>query len=67
MHTVPLKLVTIVAEPVLEERIAEALHRLGIGDARPGIGQQALVRVELSDQRREQSLCKLHHIFPLDE
>jgi len=29
MHTVPLKLVTIVAEPVLEERIAEALHRLG--------------------------------------
>lgn len=29
METVPLKLVTIVAEPVLEERIVEALHRLG--------------------------------------
>jgi nitrogen regulatory protein PII len=29
MQTVPLKLVTIVAEPVLEERIVEALHRLG--------------------------------------
>lgn len=29
MHTVPLKLVTIVAEPVLEERLVDALHRLG--------------------------------------
>lgn len=29
MHTVPLKLVTIVAEPVLEQRIAESLRRLG--------------------------------------
>jgi len=29
MRTVPLKLVTIVAEPVLEERLLEALHRLG--------------------------------------
>lgn len=29
MHTVPLKLVTIVAEPVLEEQLAELLHRLG--------------------------------------
>lgn len=29
MDTVPLKLVTIVAEPVLEERLVEALHRLG--------------------------------------
>lgn len=29
IHTVPLKLVTIVAEPVLEERIVRALHELG--------------------------------------
>lgn len=29
MDTVALKLVTIVAEPVLEERLVEALHRLG--------------------------------------
>jgi len=29
MQTVGLKLVTIVAEPVLEERLIEALHRLG--------------------------------------
>lgn len=29
MRTVPLKLVTIIAEPVLEERLVEALHRLG--------------------------------------
>jgi len=29
MGTVGLKLVTIVAEPVLEERLVEALHRLG--------------------------------------
>lgn len=29
MHTVPLKLVTIVAEPVLEEQLVELLHRLG--------------------------------------
>lgn len=29
MRTVPLKLVTIVAEPVLEERMLEALRRLG--------------------------------------
>lgn len=29
MHTVGLKLVTIVAEPVLEEQIVELLHRLG--------------------------------------
>lgn len=29
MHTVALKLVTIVAEPVLEEQLVELLHRLG--------------------------------------
>lgn len=29
MHTVALKRVTIIAEPVLEERLVEALHRLG--------------------------------------
>lgn len=29
MQTVPLKLVTVVAEPVLEERLVEAIHRLG--------------------------------------
>ena len=29
MQTVPLKLVTVVAEPVLEERIVELLYRLG--------------------------------------
>ena len=29
MHTVPSKLVTIVAEPVLEEQIVAELHRLG--------------------------------------
>lgn len=29
MQTVALKLVTIVAEPVLEERLVESLHRLG--------------------------------------
>jgi len=29
MQTVSLKLVTIVAEPVLEERLIEALHQLG--------------------------------------
>jgi nitrogen regulatory protein P-II 2 len=29
MQTVGLKLVTIVAEPVLEERLIEAVHRLG--------------------------------------
>lgn len=29
MRTVALKLVTIVAEPVLEERLLEALHQLG--------------------------------------
>jgi len=29
MHTVPLKLVTIVAEPVLEERLVAELHGLG--------------------------------------
>ncbi len=29
MNTVPLKLVTIVAEPVLEEQITDVLHRLG--------------------------------------
>ena len=29
MHTVSLRLVTIVAEPVLEEQIVELLHRLG--------------------------------------
>lgn len=29
MHTVPLKLVTIVAEPVLEERLIAELQRLG--------------------------------------
>jgi nitrogen regulatory protein P-II 2 len=29
MHTVPLTLVTIVAEPVLEEQLVELLHRLG--------------------------------------
>ena len=29
MHTVPLKLVTIVAEPVLEERLITELQRLG--------------------------------------
>jgi nitrogen regulatory protein PII len=29
MHTVPLKLVAIVAEPVLEERIVKTLHELG--------------------------------------
>lgn len=29
MHTVALKLVTIVAEPVLEEQIVALLHRLG--------------------------------------
>jgi len=29
MHTVPAKLVTIVAEPVLEEQLTVELHRLG--------------------------------------
>ena len=29
MHTVPLKLVTIVAEPVLEDRLVRALYELG--------------------------------------
>jgi len=29
LHTVPLKLVTIVAEPVLEERLVRALQELG--------------------------------------
>ena len=29
MQTVPLKLVTVIAEPVLEERIVKSLHRLG--------------------------------------
>jgi nitrogen regulatory protein PII len=29
MHTVTLKLVTIIAEPVLEERLTRALHALG--------------------------------------
>jgi nitrogen regulatory protein P-II 2 len=29
MHTVPLKLVTIIAEPVLEQRLTEELRKLG--------------------------------------
>jgi nitrogen regulatory protein PII len=46
MHTVPLKLVTIVAEPVLEERIVTELRRLGARghtatDAR-GVGSRGM-------------------------
>ena len=48
MHTVPLKLVTIVAEPVLEEQLVELLHRLGarghtVTDSR-GAGSRGLPR-----------------------
>jgi nitrogen regulatory protein PII len=46
LHTVPQKLVTIVAEPVLEERLIAELHRLGarghtVTDAR-GAGSRGM-------------------------
>lgn len=77
MHTVALKCITVVAEPVLEERLTEELRRLGatgflVSDVRgdgsraselPGAGVkiETLVSATVADRILE---CVATHYFP---